>query len=188
MQQILEMLSQQLSGSSLSQLSQSIGADEGSTQKGIQAAIPAILGGLGRNASNPEGAQALQSALEKDHDGSWMDDQDNLVQNAQGANGAGILKHVFGEQVGGVQNALAGKSGLGQDQMGQLMQMLAPMVMGSLGKTQRAQGLDAQGLGGFLAGGQGGNIMSAVTQMLDQNKDGNIMDDAMNILGGFFKR
>ena len=56
MPSIFDSVTQQLSGANLTQLSQQIGADEATTSQAMQAALPMLLGGLARNASNPEGA------------------------------------------------------------------------------------------------------------------------------------
>ena len=67
-------LMQQLSGDSLSRIGRQIGADEATTQSAIAAALPVLVSALARNASRPGGAEALDRALERDHDGSILDD------------------------------------------------------------------------------------------------------------------
>ena len=59
-------------------IAQRIGADRQQTQTAIGAALPALLTGLNRNTNAAGGAQNLDRALEKDHDGSLL----RLVQNA----------------------------------------------------------------------------------------------------------
>ena len=54
MSSIFHTVTQALGGANLTQLSQHIGANEGATQQAIQAALPMLLGGLARNASNPD--------------------------------------------------------------------------------------------------------------------------------------
>ena len=54
MSSIFDTVTQALGGANLTQLSQHIGANEGATQRAIQAALPMLLGGLARNASNPD--------------------------------------------------------------------------------------------------------------------------------------
>jgi hypothetical protein len=88
-------------------------------------------------------------------------------------------------------------SGLNNNQTSQLMTMLAPVVMGMLGKTKRENGLDVGGLASLLNGTvsqqQNSNpTMALVTSFLDSDGDGSIMDDVANMgmkfLGGLFKK
>src|SRR5689334_10700173 len=50
------LLNDTLSGDTVSQISQTIGADESSTSNAIQAALPMLLGGLAQQTSTEEGA------------------------------------------------------------------------------------------------------------------------------------
>jgi hypothetical protein len=190
---ITDLLMQQLSGNAVSQISQKIGADPGTTSQAIAMAAPLLMSALARNASNPEGAQALHQALNKDHDGGILDNVAGFLGgNPQAANGAGILGHVLGDQRGAVQNGLAQQTGLDANASGQLLEMLAPMVMGALGKTQQQQGLDANGLSALLGSQQQAaqasspDMMGMLSGLLDMNKDGSPIDDIGRIAGQFF--
>ena len=106
----------------------------------------------------------------------------------------GILSHVLGNRQGQVENAIGKTSGLNASQISQILAIVAPIVMGYLGKEKKEQGLDASGLSSLLGGLVGGAAktnqreMSTIEKLLDQNGDGNAMDDVMNIgsklLGG----
>ena len=85
---------------------------------------------------------------------------------------SGILGHIFGSQQAQAQNQIGQASGLSSGQAGQLLQMLAPIVMGFLAKQVGSAKLDAGGLGNLL----GGLLSSA----LDQNGDGKL--DAGDLL------
>lgn len=190
---ITDMLMQQLSGNAVSQISQKIGADPGMTSQAIAMATPLLMSALARNASNPQGAQALHQALNQDHNGGILDNVAGFLGgNPQAANGAGILGHVLGDQRGAVQNGLAQQTGLDANASGQLLEMLAPILMGALGKTQQQQGLDVNGLASLLGNHQQAaqasspDMMGMLSGMLDMNKDGNPMDDIGRIAGQFF--
>lgn len=190
---ITQMITQQLSGTISNQIAQRLGVSEGTANTAVQLAVPIILAGLARNASQPEGAQALHQAVVNDHDGSILDNLMSYVGNPQSGNGAGILGHVLGDNRPNVESNLAQATGVDQKTAGSLMEMVAPMVMGALGKTQQEQGLDASGLSDFLssqqqqaAAAQPG-MMGAVSSLLDSNKDGSVVDDLTRIAGSFFK-
>jgi hypothetical protein len=189
---ITDMLIQQLSGNAVSQISQRLGIDQGVASQAIAMATPLLMSALARNASNPQGAQALHQALAQDHDGSILNDVSGFLGNAQAADGAGILGHVLGNQQGAVQNGLAQQTGLDANTSGQLLQMLAPLVMGAVGQTQQQQGLDANGLASMLGNHQQAaqaaspDMMGMLGSLLDMNKDGNVIDDVGRIAGQFF--
>ena len=112
-------------------------------------------------------------------------------------NGAGgsILKHVFGGNLGNIVGALGQSSGLGNAQAGSLLENLAPIVMGQLGKQTRSQGLDMGGLASMLGGetsnvnsGTGAAALSMLNSFLDADGDGSAIDDIGGMLGKFFSR
>ncbi|MGO4776017.1 DUF937 domain-containing protein, partial [Lysobacter sp. 2RAB21] len=57
----------QLQGQPLAQLGSQLGLSQTQTQSAVSAALPLLLGALGRNASQPQGAEALFGALQRDH-------------------------------------------------------------------------------------------------------------------------
>ena len=71
MNSITDDIFSQLSGPMLQQISQQLGTGQAQTAGAISAALPMILGALGRNASQPQGAEALFGALGRDHQGAY---------------------------------------------------------------------------------------------------------------------
>ncbi|RME54399.1 MAG: DUF937 domain-containing protein [Caldilineae bacterium] len=195
MSSLANMMLEMMGNGGLQQLSSQLGADEESTQKAVGAALPLLLSALGKNATSPDGAQALLNALQKDHDGSALNDVAGLLsQGATSEEGAAILRHVLGDKRGIVEQGLAATTGLETDRTGQLLNMLAPLVLGGLGKTQREQGLDAAGIASLLSGEREAaqSQLGGLAQLLDMDGDGDVMDDVVNLgsrlLGGFFGR
>jgi hypothetical protein len=147
----LDSLLDQLGGERIQKLAGQFGVDEGDMQKAVKAALPAIMGALGRNASRPKEAQAISGALARDHDGSVLDDIDGYIDSGGRLDeGNGILRHALGARQKGVEKGLSATSGLDFASIQKLLPMLAPLVMGALGKKQREDGLDAGGLAGRL--------------------------------------
>ena len=66
----------------------------------------------------------------------------HLSQDKNQHNGMGILEHVLGGNINNVVQMVSKSSGLDFLKSGQLLKMLAPLVMGTLGKTKKSQGLD----------------------------------------------
>jgi len=193
MESMIEMLTQQLMGQS-SRISRQVGADEEGTKKAIPDVMAILTGALARNSERPEGAQSLLSALDKDHDGSIMDDLPGFIDKFQDGPGDGILKHVLGSRRPVAEQQMSRKSGLDTASIGRLLTMLAPMIMGFLGRNQRQRGLDAGGLAGLLGGErqtaerQAPGAMGMLSQLLDSDGDGDITDDVARIGGGLLSR
>ena len=133
---------EQLLGAQTSRIGSQIGADESQTQSAISAAFPSILAALSQEAQNDGG---LRQAISEDHDGSILDDLPGYLDGTANlspstTNGAGILEHVFGDQQDTVQRSLSSKTGLSMDSIAQLLPLLAPIVMGMLGRQTRTSG------------------------------------------------
>ncbi len=188
MSSIFEALTEQLGGQALEQISRQIGADRSATKDAMPAAIGGLMAALAKNASKSDGAEALNSALARDHDGSILDDLGGFLTNPQG--GGGILKHVLGGSRSAVEAGLSSKSNLDQGSAGQLLKVLAPVVLGALGKARKSGGLDAGSLAGMLAGErrqvekkapQGLDVLGS---LLDADGDGEVLDDIASKVGG----
>ena len=60
-------LAAQLQGEPVQQISSRLGIDPAQAQAAIGAALPLLLGALGRNARDLRGAESLEGALRQDH-------------------------------------------------------------------------------------------------------------------------
>ena len=184
-----ELMSQLQSGG-LSQLSQQLGIGEDAVQKVASGALPTLLAGLARNTASPEGASSLLSALDRDHDGSILDDLGGFFEKGDPGSGAGILGHILGNSQSAVEGGLGKASGLDAGSVGKILVMLAPVVLGAVGKAKNERGLDADGLASALQEQQAEvqrsapDMMSSITGMLDADGDGSIADEISEIGGG----
>ena len=202
---LMDMLQGNMSDALIDQLSNQIGgADKQQTARATEGIMTTLMGALAKNASTPEGANSLFNALEKDHDGGILDDLSGLIggnvrpEQQRAANGMGILKHLLGGKQNGAIDMISQMSGLDSGKTGNLMAMLAPVIMGTLGKTKRQQGLDVGGIASLLTNsvstqrGSNNPTMDLVTRMLDADGDGSIVDDVatkgLGILSRFLGR
>jgi hypothetical protein len=180
MSSIMEMVAAQLGGGTLDQISRQLGTDEGTAGSAISAALPALLGALARNASNPEGAQSLDNALAKDHDGGVLDNLSGFLGQAQSGPGDGILNHVFGSRRPMVEQGVSKSTGMDAAKVGELMTMLAPVVMGALGRAKRQTGMQAQDVANMLGSERQAlaqnapQAMGLLDKMLDADGDGDV--------------
>ncbi len=186
---LVEMITSQLGGAVMSQISNQIGANEQQTQSALSSVIPALIGAMAKNSSNQQGAEALSGALDRDHDGSILDNLGGFLGNASEGPGAGILKHILGGKRGAFEQVVSQNSGLNPQATGGLMEMLAPIIMGQLGKQKRENNLDAGGLSDLLSGANNqvrqNNNMGILGKLIDADGDGDIKDDLLRLGGKF---
>lgn len=174
----LEQLLDQQSG----RISSRIGADEARTRGAIHAAVPALMAAFSQEAERGGG---IREAIRKDHDGSIIDQlQEYLGGQAQlsprTTNGPGILSHVLGERQPQMQQALSAKTGLDAGSIGQLLALLAPVVMGMIGKKS-----DASPGGGFDLDDLGSILGREKADARDRNPDlGDLLDSFTGGTGG----
>ncbi|PTT63260.1 DUF937 domain-containing protein [Stenotrophomonas sp. HMWF003] len=180
-------------GQGLQQVSQQLGIEPAQASSAVGAALPLLLGAMGRNAQQPEGADALLGALQRDHapaaGGGF--DLGGLLGSVLGGgggnatNGAGILGHVFGGNSDRAAQGLSQATGLDSSKTSQLLAILAPIVMsylaqrfangGNAGQLSQALGQEAQ------AASSGGLL----TSVLDQDGDGQLgIGDLLKLGGG----
>ncbi len=200
MSNILEQLAAQLGPDAYQKIGQQLGINSQQSQAAVQTALPILIGALARNAQKPQEAEAIAGALDRDHDGSLLNNLGSFLNSPDRNAGAGILGHVLGGQKGKVEEYVAKSSGLNSNNSAALLEMLAPLVMASLGQQKKSQGLDASGIAGLLGGVLGGKsstggqvpIQQLLNSLLDSNKDGKISDDLLRMggkmLGGMFKK
>jgi len=189
---ILDLLSGPMGKQLISGVAQQAGQSEDKTGNLLNMALPVLMGAMKRNASSPDGAQGLMSALSGKHDGGILDNLGDLfgggVDQSVMDDGAGILGHVLGGKQTGVQNALSQKSGIDAGSIATILKVAAPLVMGYLGKQTRQQNVsDANGigslLGGMLGGGAGASKQqSLIESFLDSDGDGSILDDVAGMV------
>lgn len=185
-----ELLGQDQGPQAVDQISQTVGAEPSLVNSAIQMALPALINGLANNASTPDGAQNLNNALEQ-HDGGILDNLGGLGglasailgggQSSPQLNAGGILGHILGGNQGNVTQQISNQSGLNVGQVAQILMLLAPIVMGYLGRQKQQNNLDAGGLSQML-GQQQQQIQQApqggfLQGLLDSDHDGSITDD-----------
>ena len=203
---MVEQLLSQLQGAPMAQIASQLGADQQQTESAVGAAVPMLLGMLGNNANQGGGADALFGALMRDHapaqaqgfgGGDLLGSVfGSVLGGGQGQNaGSAILGHIFGGQQQQAESSLGQASGLGGGNAGQLLGILAPIVMSFLANKVQGNGLDAGGLGQVLqqeqaqAQQQGSVGGSLLTSMLDQDGDGQLgAGDLFKLAGSFLNK
>jgi sporulation protein YlmC with PRC-barrel domain len=130
------------------------GLDRSTTQSAVGACVPAILNGLADVAAKPGGARQLADAIAEQPAGMLSNLSQTLGSAGLSAEkGGGLLSSLLG---GGVLNTLVSTLsrfiGIGEGSTRTLMGLLTPVVLGVLGREQRAAGLETGGLARMLMG------------------------------------
>lgn len=169
-------------------ISQKTGIDASQATNVVSSGLPALMGAMQNNLSSADGASGLLSALTSGkHDGSILDNLGGFLNGGDFSDGSKILGHVLGGNQDTMVQGLSSKTGVDSSIISKILPMLAPIVMGYLGKQTKSNGVsnssDLGGMLGGLLGGSGGN--SILTSVLDQNGDGKLdVSDAMSALSG----
>ncbi len=155
---LMQLLQSQLDDNVIGQLSEQIGAEPQQTAQAANGIFATLVGGLANNAASEGGLNSLMSALDRNHDGSVLDDLMGMMGNVmQGGgsgatDGAGIIGHILGDKREVAAQQISQSSGLDVGQVMKLLPVLAPIVMGVLGRAKNQGGLDLGGLANILMG------------------------------------
>ena len=176
----------------LSELGNKVDADPDKVQKAASLGIPTIIEAINRNAKQEDKKEALSKALD-DHKDDDVNDLSSFLKGIDPNDSEKMLKHILGPDELKVENSIAKTAGLGIGQVSGIMGMLAPILMGILGNKKKTENVGVEdlssltgSLGNILGGGGAGGIMGMASKILDQDGDGEIMDDLGGLLGGLF--
>jgi len=132
------MLLTQVQPSQLDQIGKAVGVNQDQVANVLKGALPGMLAGLSKNASTPQGAEALSGALDRDHDGGVLDNLAGFLDGSGGmADGAKILGHIFGGKRGGVEQSVSQASGVDAASVAKIMAMVAPLIMAVCSRVVR---------------------------------------------------
>jgi len=116
----------------ISRIGEQLGISHEQAQSAVAAALPLLLGALGRNAQQPQAATSLFDAL-GGHAGVGVGKAMDTALRG-GGEGDSILGHIFGRRQPDASQGLGSATGLGNEKAGALLRLLAPVVMAYLAK------------------------------------------------------
>ena len=195
---ILDLLNSDLGKTIISGVAGQTNQPQNKTQDVLTMALPVLMAAMKQNASTPQGAEGLMSALSNKHDGSILDNLGGLFGGGVDSNvlddGSKILGHVLGGKQQRVENTLGAKAGMDAGSVAQILKVAAPILMGVLGSQAKKQNVNSSnGIEGLLGGLLGGNSpqqeQSFLESILDADGDGSVIDDVAGmVLGGGKKK
>jgi len=106
----------------IGRIGEQLGISQAQAQSAVAAALPLLVGALGRNSQQPAGASSLFNALGR-HAGVGVG---SAVDAGLGGNGDGnsILGHIFGRRQDSASQGLGAATGLGSERAGALLRLL----------------------------------------------------------------
>ncbi len=194
---ILDLLNSDLGKTLINGVSSSSGQNQNKTGALLAMALPVLMEAMKKNTATKEGKEGLFGAINEKHNGGILDNLGDLFKGGVNKevedDGNKILDHILGKDKSQVQQTLSEKSGIGISEVGGILAVAAPILMGILGKNKREQNIqNSDGLGGLLDGLLSGtpekdkNVKGGLLDaILDSNNDGSILDDVAGmVLGG----
>lgn len=180
----------------LQSVARDLGVTEDQAAAGAEALLPAILGGMKKQAqAQPAGLGGLGGLLGQLGGGGLLD-QVLGPQPTDPSQGNEVLGQIFGSKdvSRAVADNAASQSGLDAGVLRKMLPLLAMLVTGfmarqagGVGQAQESGGLG--GLGGLIgglfggAGAAGSGGLGGLGAMLDMNGDGNALDDILRMAG-----
>ncbi|MEM1162344.1 MAG: DUF937 domain-containing protein [Pseudomonadota bacterium] len=198
---LMNILKQAGGGQGLGQLASKFGMDE-SQAGGLAEMLAPAIGSAAKKRAESGGLEALLGQLKGEAQGGLFDDGEAAAAPEAQEQGQNFLDQILGsrEASGELAQAAAERSGVDAGTVGQFMPALAAMLQG--GMQKQTPDTSIQGLMTGLSGGtsnQGGGIMSMlsgmmstqkkdeaggldismITNMLDADGDGSVLDDIL---------
>ena len=175
-------------------LADQFGLDSVQAQKALGSLLPALQGGLAKNAAQPGGVEALLGALQSGSHAKYLESSRVQTDAAAVQEGNAILGHVLGSKDVSRQVAskAASETGIGDDLLKKMLPVIATMAMGALSKKfQQDAGAQSAASGTTGAAPQGGMDLGALgglAALLQDDGDGFGLDDVADLAGKFLNR
>jgi hypothetical protein len=169
-------------GAAVQQLAKQFGIPPEQAAAAVGALMPAVAGGLKRNADVDE--SKLASALTTGAHERYLDQPDALTKPETALDGNAILGHIFGNKEASreVATNASQKTGIDPAILKKMLPIVAAMAMGALAKQTKSGGA------GMQSGTAGkGGIGAMLGPLLDRDRDGSAVDDITGMLGGMLK-
>jgi hypothetical protein len=196
---LMDVLQGQLNESVLGHISEQIGADKEQTAQAANGIFASLLGGMANQAGSENGLSSMMQMLDRDGDGSYMDDIMEMMGGALsgqgGQAGLGIVGQILGDNQESTMNQISQSTGLNMGQVMKLLPALAPLVLGVLAKTRTQGNMEQNGLADMLMDTVGslsqnpqmaGMLGDLAGTLLGGGRQGTQQGGFADLLGGIF--
>ncbi|PWJ43032.1 DUF937 domain-containing protein [Sediminitomix flava] len=157
---LLDVLREQVGDQFSGLVASQIGSDQGQVQQAIEDVSPSIVSALANKASEGYGAKEILDQIQGNNLGeSTISDLTSALTsgNSDGlqsilSSGKSLVSNLFGGNIESVINLITERTGLSSGSAGSILNLITPLILGSLGKEISNNGLDATGLKTLLLG------------------------------------
>lgn len=160
----------------LGAISAKTGIDTSSIQDIVSQVAPQLVDGAKQNLRSQDDSSNLINMISN----SDLDALKNNPEAIDSNDNSNMLNELFSSldtTENDVVNDLSSKSGIDTSSIASLLPMLAPLVMGALNKTTNLSSTDTSNTN---------DITSMLTNFIDQDNDGSVVDDLMGMAKKFF--
>lgn len=132
------------------------GEKEEKVKKAIDGLIPTLMGGLMKRVSNEAGATTLMNVIQRGkHDGSITDKLYDFLRDRESfqplyEQGSSLVSQVLPDKKSAIATLISQFAGIRNSSATSIMAIVAPVVVGKLGKLAQSQGLDKINLANYL--------------------------------------
>lgn len=189
MEELIKLMSQMKDKDVLNKISQRAGTDQGTTMDVMSKAMPALMKALGENTQDTSKASSLETAL--DHHGEDnISDLNGFLGDINSQDAQKMLGHILSGKKDQVQQQVSMDTKANANQVGDIMSLLAPMLIGMLANQKKKGNIGIQDIGrlGQRSGQQNNFIMDLATKFFDKDGDGSVMDEAMDFVSKMMKK
>jgi OmpA-OmpF porin, OOP family len=155
---LLDTIKSQIGSDIIQKAADFMGEESSVTKKALEIALPSLLGGMINQAKEPIASTALLSKItEGGHDGSIFETFGNLLGGGSATqglldSGESIVNVLFGNKTSSIVDWIAAFTGIKTGSASGLMNMVAPLVMGAIGKQVVGENMGLSGLTNLLNG------------------------------------
>jgi OOP family OmpA-OmpF porin len=134
----------------IKKFSSALGQPAEKVHSSLRSVIPTFLMGLVNKGSSQEGAQTIVNLAQRDGFESTSGPE-NLNDTHYLVKGDDAVKGIFGSDLKNVASTLGTRTGLSTNHITKMMGMMAPILMGVLGRKVKNENLNATGMMSFLS-------------------------------------
>ena len=153
---ILDLAKGYLTDAVISKVAGGINEDSSLVSKAIGMALPALMGGILQKGSSDTGLSSLMGLLSNNTNTSVLDNLGSVLGDKNQSEdlmvgGSSLISSLLGNNSNSIMNAVGSFVGMKNTSTSSIFSLLAPVVMGILGKKVKSDGLGLSGLSSLLS-------------------------------------
>lgn len=161
----------------LNSISEKSGIETSNVQSLINELAPKLLNGAKQNLASDSDSTELINMISNVNLDSLKNDPSS-IDNLNNNNMLGQLFGFLDENEDDIKRDLSSKSGIDISSISSLIPMVAPLVLGALNKNSNFSAMTSSDTN---------SVTSTLLNFLDQDQDGSVADDLMDMASKFFK-